>query len=340
MNDKIIELNSIFKSFKIKATCLSHRQHRNISIYDISLDPGSRIKNIQKFSCEIALALKSKTIPLIKPIIHLGIVRMELAVEDSQKINFFDKICSIERPSGVLPFYFGEGMNGNDIWIDMAYNPHMLIAGSTGSGKSTLLHSIIANSLLFSNVLLFLTDTKNIEFSQYTKYSNRKVTVATNFKDSLNQLKFLVEEMNARYDYMKNNNLPGSYFYNCNPIFPYLIFVIDEFSDLILQDSEGEYLSLLLNLTQKSRAAGIYCVLATQRPTTGILNGNIKANFPARLSCKVSSNLDSRIVLDEGGAENLNGMGDSIIKNNVFNMERFQAPYICADEILRVIRPA
>lgn len=323
------ELNAILKAFNVSAKCVSCNKIRNVSLYDLSLTPGTRVKDLQKFSDELALAMRAKARPLIRVMSELGIVRLEVIDEDPHKISFFEETKRLTTPKGNIPMYLGSSVDGEDMWTDMAKNPHLLIAGTTGSGKSTLLQVIMANALNLPNLRICLVDSKNIEFKDYDRFRN--VNIANDYKSALNLLSFLNREMEYRYRVMSSESFTLD-----ATKFPNILFMIDEFADLILQDEDKAFYTQLCRLAQKSRAAGIYCVLATQRPSVDIIRGSIKANFPARISCQVASHTDSKVILDASGAELLAGSGDSIIKNYNNNYKRFQIAYTNAEEVCKI----
>ena len=331
--DHIQNINSILSSFKVRATCQDHRKAGHISIYDLVLAHGARVKDIEKFSQEIALALRSKTFPLCKAIPALGIVRLQVIEDSPSKINFFSKVEELKKPKGILQSYLGETSEGNPLWIDLQASPHILIAGSTGSGKSTLLHAFIANALTNSNLELNLIDTKQVEFSQYESINHPYLTIDKSYKTCLDRVNNLYSEMNARYHYMRENNLPGNYFSQANCPHPYTVMVIDEFADLIMQDEGSILFDIICRIAQKGRAAGIHLIIATQRPSADVLKGALKANFPTRISCRVSSRVDSQVILDTPGAQLLFGMGDALIKSAEHDMQRFQCAYASAETV-------
>lgn len=325
----IEEIDNILKSFKIKIHCINYKKVRNISIYDLKLDSGGRVKDLRKYIQEIAIALKAKKQPIIRVLSDIGIVRLEVADSEVEKISFFSELSKLKTPKDYsIPMYLGSSTSGKDIWIDVARNPHLLLAGTTGSGKTTLLHIMIANALKLKNIKICLVDTKNFDFAKYDKFDN--INLATDYNSSLRLLNILITEMDYRYKVM-NNQIKS--FDNFDYKFPNILFMIDEFADLILQDKENKFHDGLCKLAQKSRAAGIYCILATQRPSVNIISGIIKANFPARISCQVASGIDSRVILDTTGAELLAGNGDAIIKNYNNDYERFQSAFTCQEEV-------
>jgi S-DNA-T family DNA segregation ATPase FtsK/SpoIIIE len=201
----------------------------------------------------------------------------------------------------------------------------MIIAGTTGSGKSTLMHNLIANIMNYNNVFTFLIDPKGIEFSEYEKYNFKNVQVGYTYKDTINTLDTLLKVMEFRYELLKKG-IPSSYI-------PYVVLMIDEFADIILQDADNKFYTKLCRLAQKCRAAKISIVLSTQRPSANIIDGTIKSNFPVRIACQVASNVDSKVVLDTTGAEHLYGMGDALLKDHLRFLERFQIAYTDAAEV-------
>ena len=328
--DKIKYLNDILASFKIKATCVNHKKIRNISLYDIKLVPGTLVRSFEKFSNEISLALKARTKPLIRVIPSEGIVRMEIVEDAPQKIDLFEEFAKMtgERKEKI-PVWLGSSVDGQDVWMDLAKNPHMLIAGCTGSGKSVLIHTIIANVLERQYASIFCVDTKNIEFGEYgSKLKN--LTIVDTYGEGCQIAKYIQDEMEKRYIDMKHNAGKKDW----TPDYPPILFVIDEYADLVMQDTGNEFSEMLCKLAQKCRAANIYCIIATQRPSTDVISGSIKANFPARIACQVASGIDSKVVLDCVGAEKLSGSGDAIIKNYNNDYKRFQTAFTDPKDII------
>lgn len=319
------DINKILQSFKIKAHCIDYKKNRNLSIYDIQLEPRTRIKEFFRFSDEIALALKIKTKPTIKSIPELGIVRMEIVEELSEKFSYFDDIKNVELSDGIIPMYIGSNIDQN-ICFDAAVNPHLLIAGTTGSGKTTLINTIIANALRLKNIEIAIIDMKP------NLYKNIKnICIADNYISAVEILDFIFTTMESRYKMISSKSIDH---FNNDPI----LFIIDEFADLIMQDYKKTFYNLFIRLIQICRGAGIYCIAATQRPSSDIFKGALKANFPARISCKVASSIDSKIILDKIGAELLLGKGDAIIKNYNNDYVRFQVAYSTPEEVCAFVR--
>lgn len=329
-----IEFESVLKSFGIDASCLSVDVNKNVHSFNLKLDPGTRIKKIESCLDELSLHVRSFGKPSLKVVPEKGIVQIDFISKLQEKVNV-SQIIGNRNPNHIIPCVLGYSYDGMPISFDLTKNPHMLIAGSTNSGKSVLLHNIIFNISNLENVNMFLIDTKNVEFSIYEdlergKRKNKNVpaaakrtVVATDYKAALQLFEWLYDIMESRFKEMvklnmKNNN--SSYFQN-------IVVVVDEFADLIFQDKDNKLERKLASLAQKARAAGIYLIMATQRPSVDIFKGYIKANFPARIACKVSSSLNSRVIIDRNGAENLNGNGDAYISNYTYDFVRFQTAY-------------
>jgi S-DNA-T family DNA segregation ATPase FtsK/SpoIIIE len=321
--EPIKDFNSILNSFNIKASCIDHRKIDNYSYYDLKLLPNAKVKDIQKYSDEISLALKTPCKPSIKILHNEGVVRLEFASPRTTALNLFDYFSNDFVPKGEINCLLGQTVDGRKMWMDLAQNPHMIISGTTGSGKSTLLHNIIANLFNYNDVNLFLVDPKRIEFGDYKKI--KSLNVYFSYDETMALINSAIETMEFRYEMIRSGQLSN----NLKPI----VIIIDEFADLIMQDKNDLFYLSLCRLAQKCRAAKIHIILATQRPSVNIINGTIKANFPARIACRVASHVDSKVILDVSGAENLLGKGDALVKDNFRFLERFQVAYTSATEV-------
>jgi len=321
--EPIKDFNSILNSFNIKASCIDHRKIDNYSYYDLKLLPNAKVKDIQKYSDEISLALKTPCKPSIKILHNEGVVRLEFASPRTEALNLFDYFSNDFVPKGEINCLLGQTVDGRKMWMDLAQNPHMIISGTTGSGKSTLLHNIIANLFNYNDVNLFLVDPKRIEFGDYKKI--KSMNVYFSYDETMALISSAIETMEFRYEMIRSGQLSN----NLKPI----VIIIDEFADLIMQDKNDLFYLSLCRLAQKCRAAKIHIILATQRPSVNIINGTIKANFPARIACRVASHVDSKVILDVSGAENLLGKGDALVKDNFRFLERFQIAYTNATEV-------
>lgn len=284
--------------------------------------------------------LKSKLNALIKATgKRLEIIDADVSLylrEKTESViyNYFDYNGYIDYNNKSLPFIVGFNQNGI-ILDNMEQARHILIAGTTGSGKSVFLHNLITTLCCNPNCYLYLVDCKQVEFSLYENnalvgYDVFGETSAASFAASL------VDIMQDRYTKMKAAGVNDfNEYQKINKSERRHVLVIDELSDLIHdKKSERVIIPRLLRLAQKGRAAGIHIVLATQRPDATVINGTLKGNIPTRLAFRTISNMDSRIILDQSGAEHLNGNGDGLyLKNGAFNLERVQSPYISIEDI-------
>jgi DNA segregation ATPase FtsK/SpoIIIE, S-DNA-T family len=316
---EIEKLTTILKQFKIAATAKHYGQYKGTYYFDIELKPGTRIQSIERYLNEITLALKAPSKPKLEVFSEQGIVRLEYLTKREHKVDLLDLAKDTIWPIGKIQCLLGESVRGEPLFFDLVEAPHTIIGGSSGSGKSTLLHTIIANLVSRNDVELELMDTKNIEFAAYKNYSDN-VHTSFAYNECSITMKKLCEEMEYRYTMMAEKGVSETYF-------PYRVLVIDEFADLIMQDYNKSIYRALVELAQKSRAAGIHIILATQRPDAKVISGEIKANFPCRIATRVSSGIDSKIVLDCSGAEDLLGKGDAIINSSEHKFSRFQVAY-------------
>lgn len=326
-------MQTILRQLKIKADVVNSENNGIMSTYYLRLGPGAKVSKLENNATEIALALKSYSKPLIRVIPEKGLVAVELLVNPLRKVGFADVDRS--STSGPLSMVLGKTHDGKDLLADLSIMPHLLIAGTTGSGKSVMLHSIL-NSLLTSdtNIKLALIDPKKVELTPYQYVKQLLYPIITEPNDALAVLSDLVEEMEHRFRLMARARYNDIAKYNVKKKknLPYIVLVIDEFSDL-MHSSKKEFQKKLCMLAQKSRACGIHIIIATQRPSVDVVTGLIKANFPARISCRVSSSADSRVILGSGGAEKLLGKGDSLVSSIGLDMVRFQGAFLSEEEV-------
>jgi DNA segregation ATPase FtsK/SpoIIIE, S-DNA-T family len=320
---QISYINNLLSSFKIGAICQNYTDLPFTRYYDLRLNPGTRIQQIEKYSSELALALQIDSLPTLKPLNGKGLLRLEFIKTRSSKLDLFRLGKNLSRPVGESPLacLLGEMPDGVPLWMSLDRYPHLLVSGCTGSGKSTLLHTFIANFLL-QEVQLILLDPKHIEFYQYDTLNYSNIKVSYDYQDCLHRLDEVSKMMERRYLQMRQNQSRDQ---------ENVVVIIDEFADLIQQDESGEFQALLCKLAQKSRAAGIYLILGTQRPSVDVVSGSIKSNFPSRISCKVATAVDSRVVLDTVGAQHLLGNGDALIRNGQYELQRFQVAWTSPD---------
>jgi len=324
----IESLSKLFTQLKIGAEIRSCQRESSFLVFDLVLRPGGTFRKIERHSIEIALTLKALSDPLIYPITKEGIVRMEVMVSEQETVRFPLLAASnaFLHSKAKLPLILGTCRLGLPVIVDLAEMPHVLVGGTTGSGKSVMLHSMI-NSLLVKNsgISLALIDPKRVEFSCYDGMLQLYGPIARNVQDSLELLQSLVAEMERRFVRLEKSGCRDIYSYNKH--MPFIVVVIDELADLMMV-SKKTVQDLICRLAQKSRACGIHLITATQRPSVDVVTGLIKANFPARISCQVSSIVDSRTILDRVGAEKLVGKGDAIIDCQEYRFKRFKGSFI------------
>lgn len=356
-NQRIIEvLNSFGVSIKeIKATV-----GPTITLYEITPAEGVRVQKIRGLEDDIALSLSALGIRIIAPIPGKGTIGIEVPNKKPQIVSMESILNSrrFQEAKMELPLALGKTITNEVFMVDLAKMPHLLVAGATGQGKSVGLNAIIT-SLLYKkhpNELKFvLVDPKKVEFSIYNKISdhfmaclpeNDEEPIITDVTKVVRTLNSLCNLMDHRYDLLKNARAKNIKEYNAkfihhqldltkgNEYMPYIVVVIDEFGDLIM--TAGKEIELpIARIAQLARAVGIHMVIATQRPTTKIITGNIKANFPARMAFRVSSQIDSRTIIDRTGANQLVGKGDLLFLNGNEPI-RVQCAFIDTPEIENV----
>lgn len=322
-------MQTILNQLKIKADVVDIEDNGTITKFYLRLHPGAKVSRIENCATEIALGLKAYSKPIVRVITEKGLVVLELLTKPIDLIKFTDIVAS--ESDQELSLVLGRAHNGCDLIADLSVMPHLLIAGTTGSGKSVLLHSILA-SLMLSNVSvkLALIDPKKVELSYYSDIKQLMYPVVTDPDDALDVLNDLVDEMENRFKIMARHSV--NHIHELDKQLPYIVVVIDEFSDL-MHTAKKEFQKKICMLAQKSRACGIHIIIATQRPSVDVVTGLIKANFPARISCRVSSLTDSRVILGCSGAEKLLGRGDALLSSIGYDMVRFQGSYISPEEI-------
>lgn len=284
--------------------------------YDVVVKAPTTVKQLSRYLDEYSIALKIPCKPIVKILHDQGKVRLEFF----KKVNLFKNFWSINEcaPGNMeIPILLGEKSDNSPIWLDLSKAPHILIGGTTGSGKSISIHCIIANLFKYSpESEIHIIDTKAIDFIGYKHLCK----VNTSYAEALKTSSDFTSEMNSRYRQLSLGKV--SY-----PSLKPLILIIDECSDLFMQDQDKSLYNNIMMLAQKARAAKIHIILATQRPSASIINGNIKANFSTRLAFRTFSSVDSRVILDSNGAENLLGNGDGIIHSNNYFYTRYQSFY-------------
>lgn len=314
-------------SYKIGVQDVHLSSTDNFDVYSLRLSPGSRISKIEKILPEIGLHLQALSSPRGRLLMEDGIYEIVVQTNRPESISIDYKTVATVNSSFTCPINLGKDEFGIDIVQDLNQMPNLLVAGTTGSGKSMFLHSVFLSAAA-SNADIYLIDPKGVEFDPYKNLDCVRKFVTT-LDDSRQVLKDLYQKMENIFFLFQKSGSRNIAEYNLiskNKIKPSVV-IIDEWADLILQDKKIQ--NDLCLVAQKGRAAGISIVLATQRPSTAIISGPIKANFPARIAMRVVSQVDSRVVLDSSGAEKLAKAGSGIyLDPRTGDLRHFFAPKI------------
>lgn len=325
----IKSITKILTSLDVKYLSIEYEEGYNIHIYHVFLSAAERIQKLTKHEEEIGLALRGPV--AISLDYDQGSVAIEVPKKKREVVRFDEIVqsASFKTNNCALPIVVGKDKHAKPYIIDLADSPHILISGTTGSGKSTLIHSAIHSLLRDSknDKIFILIDPKQVELNPYAKLS--QVRFVDQMDDALRVLDGLFDEINFRYKKFQDAKTKDIVGYNDSRIIsnlPYIIVVIDEYADLVLRDKSVHKKITLI--AQKGRAAGLHIILATQRPSADVLVGIIKSNFVTRIALKVPQKTDSRVILDENGAERLIGKGDLLHKSASGGIERVQGAYV------------
>ena len=351
-----IALQNVLADFGITGKVVAVHEGPTVTQFEVAVKNGTKVSKITGLSKEIALSLAAKDVRIEAPIPGKTTVGVEIPNKITVGVQVREVIQDKQKEmmSMKLPVSLGKDINGNNCIADLSKTPHLLVAGSTGSGKSVCINSFI-NSLLITKrpdeVKLVLVDPKKVELSNYNGVPHLLCPVVTDPKKASIALQNIVKEMEKRYDMFADEKVKNIVGYNekmsammkKNPedktihLMSYIVVIIDELADLMLVASK-EVEDSIMRITQMARAAGIHLIVATQRPSTDVITGVVKANIPSRIAFAVASQIDSSTILDMGGAEKLLGKGDMLYKPMGENTPlRIQGNFISDDEIERVI---
>jgi S-DNA-T family DNA segregation ATPase FtsK/SpoIIIE len=324
-----------------------------VTRYALKPAQGVKLSRIVGLQNDLALALAAHPIRIEAPIPGKSLVGIEIPNKVKSTVGLAtllsdDKFQNSPKP---LTVALGRGLSGKAVFGNLAKMPHALIAGTTGSGKSVTIHSVIT-SLLYRNgpedLRLIMVDPKRVELTLYNKIPHLLTPVITDSKKTILALKWAAKEMDRRYDILESESVRDIESYHANIYgkgkkdetverMPYIVIVIDELAD-IMQTYPRELESAIVRLAQMSRAVGIHLILSTQRPSVNVITGLIKANVPTRVALQVSSQIDSRTILDAGGAEKLLGAGDMLYASGEMSQpERLQSAFISEEEVKKVV---
>jgi len=319
-----------------------------VTMFEIMPAPGVRVNQIENLADNIQLRLPATQVRIVAPIPGKTVVGVEIPNAKRDTVGFKEMIPAIDLKSYKIPMVLGKNLLGQSIVIDVASTPHLLIAGATGSGKSVCVNSLICSILYRKSpkqVRLILVDPKIVELQIYNGIPHLLTPVITEPKRTLKALDFCLWEMERRYKLLQGLNARNIVGYNekidagnvLREKLPYIVVVIDEFADL-MHTVGKEMEAKVSRLTAMSRAVGIHLVLATQRPSVDVITGIIKTNIPSRIAFAVTSNQDSRIIIDEVGAEKLLGKGDMLyVSSSDPSANRIQGAFLSDDEVEKVV---
>ena len=354
---------SKLKDFGVEGEILEIKPGPVITMYEFTPAPGIKINKIVSLADDLAMALKASPVRVVAPIPGKNAVGIEIPNRTREVVYLRKILSSKEFITSNTPLTLGLGTNieGMPVVTNLAKMPHLLIAGATGTGKSVGLNTMIL-SLLYRNdpseLKFIMIDPKRIELSHYEGIPHLIHPVVIDPKEALPVLKWAVTEMEGRYEWFKNLGVKGIDTFNKrirknnktpetslatlhgeekeHGLLPKLVIIIDEMADLMMVNREIEI--HIARLAQMARAAGIYMIVATQRPSVDVITGLIKSNFPSRISFRVSSKIDSRTILDSSGADQLLGLGDMLfLSPGISHLTRVHGPYVSEDELDRVV---
>jgi len=331
--------------FGVEAKIVGVVSGPHVSRFELRLAPGTKVKKVTELANDIAYALASTDIRILAPIPGKQAVGVEVPNRTRKMVRLGDIYAGRPEKTSPLVAWLGKGIDGNAVWTDIAKMPHVLVAGTTGSGKSGCVNAILSSILMQASpneVRLVLVDPKQVELNHYENVPHLLTPVVTSPRLAANVLSNLIGEMESRYGIMSEARARNLVELNRvrkkkgQAPLPHILCVIDELADLMMV-APAEVEDSIIRLAQKSRATGIHLVLATQRPSTDIITGTIKVNIPSRIAFAVSSQTDSRVILDQGGAEALLGQGDMLFRGaGTSKLARVQGAFITEDEIARI----
>ncbi len=344
------QLRETLEEFGINVEVTGIRHGSSITCFEVLPSPGIRLTRISNLADNIALRLAAESIRIVSPIPGKHAVGIEIPNRERDIVRFGNIVKDqiFQQSNCTVPIVLGEDISGEKIVFDLTMTPHILIAGATGSGKSVCVNTIICSIISHcapEQVKLLLIDPKIVELKLYNDVPHLLTPVITQSSRVFQALQYCIYEMEHRYNQLESLGVRNIASYNTKlkelgrkkDILPYIVVIIDEFADLMASTGK-ELESVVARLAAMSRAVGIHLVLATQRPSTDVITGLIKANIPSRIAFMVASKVDSRIILDTSGAEKLLGRGDMLFSSSWHPFPtRIQGAFLSEDEMERLV---
>jgi DNA segregation ATPase FtsK/SpoIIIE, S-DNA-T family len=333
-------------NFGVDATLVGEVAGPRVTRYELQLAPGTKVSKVAALKDDLSYALATTEIRILAPIPGKQAVGVEVPNAAPNYVTLGDIFDDLPGTASPLSVWLGKDISGTAVWTDLARMPHLLIAGTTGSGKSGCINTMLSSILLRATpdeVRLILIDPKRIELGYYEHIPHLLTPVVSSPKEAAAVLTNCIAEMERRYErlsHLRARSLPEAnraLKRRGEAPMPYLLVVIDELADLMMVSPQAVE-DAVIRLAQKSRAVGIHLVLATQRPSVDVITGMIKANVPSRAAFAVSSQTDSRVILDQAGAESLLGQGDMLFKPlGTSRLQRVQGAYVSEEEIALIV---
>lgn len=351
-NIKLLE--QVLTDFDIHGKVVAAHVGPTVTQYELELKSGTKVNKILSLNKEIALALAAKDVRIQAPIPGKSTIGIDIPNKITTPVSLREVLASVskDKEDSKLLAVLGKDIMGNPRWMEVNKTPHLLIAGATGSGKSVCVNSVITSILMRAKpdeVKLVMIDPKKVELSMYNGAPHLLAPVVNDPKKASIVLKKIVEEMEHRYDLLSESGTKNIEGYNrlmekkiesgdvSAKKLPYIVVLIDELADLMLVAAK-EVEDSIMRITQMARAAGIHLIVATQRPSTDVITGVVKANIPSRIAFTVSSSIDSRTILDMTGAEKLIGKGDMLfLPMGESTPTRIQGAFVSEEEVQRVV---
>ena len=362
VSQKKQRIEDVLRHFQIGFDSITQTVGPSYTLYEITLAQGVRMGKVRCLEDDIALSIASVGIRIIAPIPGKGTLGIEIPHDHPCTIPMQSVAGSddFQNTAMKLPMVLGMDVDGKPMLMDLAKAPHILIGGATGQGKSSLIHTLITSLLLKKKpdeLKFVIIDSKRTEYAIYETLCNHFLTglpgdgkhIITDTDKAVQVLECLCQEMDVRYDLLKKSGCRNIKEYNAknekgewvigkeHRFMPYIVLVVDDYADMML--SRGKDVELpLCRIAQLARAVGIHTIIATQRPTTNIITGTIKANFPARIAFRVAAMMDSRTIFDRSGAQQLTGPGDMLVSHGRVESKRLQAVFTDRQDMVNIVQ--